>query len=83
MGRRVRPIRVEHDERKCRVYGILQNEYHFLIECPVYCNLKTMYVKRYHRVNPSIFKLELVSTNNKRDIKNLATYVYKAFDEKK
>ena len=83
MGRWVRPVRVEHDERKCRVCGILEDEYHFLIECPVYCNLRTLYVKRYYRVNPSMFKLvELFSTDNKRDIQNLATYVYKAFDER-
>ena len=83
MGRWVRPVRVEHDERKCRVCGILEDEYHFLIECPVYCNLRTLYVKRYYRVNPSMFKLvELFSTDNERDIQNLATYVYKAFDER-
>ena len=83
MGRWVSPVRVEHDEHKCRVCGILEDEYHFLIECPVYCNLRTLYVKRYYRVNPSMFKLvELFSTDNKRDIQNLATYVYKAFDER-
>ena len=55
----------------------------FLTECPVYFNLRTLYVKRYYRVNPSMFKLvELFSTDNKRDIQNLATYVYKAFDER-
>ena len=83
MGRWMRPVRVEHDERKFRVCGVLEDEHHFLIECPVYCHLRTVYIKRYYRVNPSMFKLvELFSTNNKRDIQNLATYVHKAFDER-
>ena len=38
-----------------------------------------MYIKRYFCVNHSMCKVvELFSTNNKGDIQNLATYVYKA-----
>ena len=42
-----------------------------------------MYIKKYYYARPSMFKLmELFSTNNKKDIRNLATYLFKAFDER-
>ena len=83
MGRWVRPVRVPYDERKCRVCGLLEDEFHFLLECPVYRNLRNMYIKKYYYARPSMFKLmELFSTSNKKDIRNLATYVFKAFDER-
>ena len=83
MGRWKRPVKVAYGERKCRVCGVLEDEFHFLIECPIYVNLRAKYIKRYYYISPSMYKLvELFSTNNNRDIQNLATYVYKAFDER-
>ena len=79
MGRWKRPVKVAYGERKYRVYGVLEDEFHFLIECPIYVNLRAKYIKRYYYISPSMYKLvELFSTNNNRDIQNLATYVYKA-----
>ena len=40
-----RPVRVQYDERKCRVCAILGDEYHFLLECYIYCNLRTVYIR--------------------------------------
>ena len=42
-----------------------------------------MFIKKYCYSRPSMFKLmELVSTSNKNDFRILATYVFKAFDER-
>ena len=83
MGRWVRPVRVQYDERKCRVCGLLEDEFHFLLECTIYRNLRNMYIKKYYYACPNMFKLmELFSTSNKKYIRNLATYVFKAFDER-
>ena len=83
MKRWMRPVRVQYDERKCRVYGLLEDEFRFLLKCPVYRNLRNMYIKKYYYARPGMFKLmELFLTSNKKDIRNLATYVFKAFDER-
>ena len=47
-GRWARPVRVVYDERKCRVCNILEDEFHFIFECPVYSNLRKLYIDKYY-----------------------------------
>ena len=83
MGKWMRPVRVQYDECKCRMCGLLEDEFHFLLECHIHRNLRNMYTKKYCCAHPSMFKLlELFSVSNKKVIRNLATYVFKAFDER-
>ena len=83
MGRQVRPVRVQYNGRKCRVCGLLEDEFHFLLECPIYRNLRNMYIKKYHHyARPSMFKLMEYSQRVTKNIRNLATYVFKAFDQR-
>ena len=83
MGRWTRPVRTPIEDRKSKHCHTLEDEYHFILECPFYSNIRTLYIKRYYHTRPSMFKLvELMSCNNKKQTRNLATFIFKAFEER-
>ena len=59
---------------------VLEDEYHFVLGCLLYLNLKTQYINTYFWKHPSMIKfIELVSTKNVHVLKKLSTYIEKAF----
>ena len=80
-GRWSKPNRVPLNERLCRHCGVLEDEYHFVIECKLYNNLRNQYLKQYFWKHPSNFKFtQLISDNNAETTKNLSMFIYKAFE---
>ena len=76
-GRWTRPVSYPFDERKCLICDVLEDEYHFLFECPLYADLRKQYISRYFVVRPSMYKLiQLFETDVKKTIKNLLIYIY-------
>ena len=70
MGRWVRPVRVQYENRRCRICYKLEDEYHFIVESPVYFNLRKAYIDKYYIHRPSMFKLtQLFSPQSKKDLK--------------
>lgn len=70
--------RVERNERYCTYCDMhdLEDEYHFVLICPRYNDIRQKYIKRYYCVNPSVIKfIELLNTNCKNVLKNLALYI--------
>ena len=58
----------------------LEDEYHFILICKKdnLLELRRRYIKSYYFVNPSMFKLtQLLTSENRKTIRNLAIYVYK------
>jgi hypothetical protein len=79
-GRRVRPVRIAINERKCNLCGLLEDEFHFVIECCLYNDLRKKYITSYYWNGPNKFKfLELIKSDNKTVIRDLGIYVYNAF----
>lgn len=79
-GRWSRPNRTPIDERKCSVCGILEDEYHFVIECRIYQDLRKKYIAPYFWMRPSMFKfVELINSTNSTCIRKLSNYIYQAF----
>lgn len=67
-------------ERKCTLCSFLE-EYHFILECPLYNYRRSQYIQRNYTRHPSMFKLiELLSCNNALQVKILGKYVYHAFE---
>ena len=58
VGRWARPNRVPVDERKCRHGNTLEDEFHFLLECSLYRELRMQYIKRYFWNRPNVVKLK-------------------------
>jgi hypothetical protein len=79
-GRWTRPVSTPVNERKCTFCDKLEDEYHFVLECVLYNDLRRQFVPVYYYRRPNMQKfVELITTECKRVIRNLSTYVEKAF----
>ena len=57
----------------------LEDEFHFIFECPVYSILRRQLIPRYYRERPSMFKfINLLNNGRKKEIIGLAKFVYKS-----
>ena len=57
----------------------IEDEYHFILECSKYVEIRRKYIKPDYCINPSAFKLtQLVSVQNIKDLSNLGNYLYVA-----
>ena len=62
-----------------RVLNVLEDEYHFVIICQRYNDLRRKYIKPYYYIRPVMFKfLDLIQSTSLIIVKNLAIFVYKA-----
>ena len=73
-----------YEERKCRSCNTLEDEYHFVIECKDFADLRKQYIRKYFWHNPSYFKfLQLFKNQHIKDTQGLATYIFKAFEQRR
>lgn len=55
----------------------IENEYHFLLICPLYTDLRRNYLKQYYCHWPTLNKFDkLMTSNNKKEILNLSKFIY-------
>ena len=55
----------------------VENEYHFLLICQKYTDLKSKYIKCYYYTWPTIQKFtNSMSENSKTTIRNIAKFIY-------
>ena len=79
-GRWVRPNRVPIHERKCSFCNILEDEYHFVLQCSAYSELRKKYISKYFWNRPNMFKfVELINSSNNSCIRKLCIFIYHAF----
>ena len=63
--------------------GLLEDEYHFLLICPLYDLLRLMYIPEYFIKNPSVDEFaRLMSSQHETVIRNTAMYIFYAFKER-
>ena len=61
-GRWQKPTTIPFNERKCTLCLKLDDEFHFLLECPLYKDLRKKYVKKYYWKNTNMLKfIELLN----------------------
>ena len=83
-GRWAKPNKISRENRKCHVCSILEDEFHFLFECYLYKDLRKQYIKPYFTRHCSMLKtIQLFKSEKKRDIQNLAMFIFKAFELRK
>ena len=59
---------------------MLEDEYHFILECPLYVDLRKTYIVKFYWRRPNVPNfVELLNSENATTNKNLAMYVHKAF----
>ena len=82
-GRWHKPYRTPVEERKCVNCNSLKDEFHFVLECSLYQDLRQIYIKRYFWTRPNVPQfVELLQSDNKKIIKNFSVYIYKSFEKR-
>ena len=72
-GRWTKLRAIPRDDRKCHICEILEDEFHFVIECPMYLELRKRYISKYYWRRPSMFKfIELINSSNTNCIRKLS-----------
>ena len=74
--------RIDRPERICQVCDTsdLEDEYHFVLVCAAYNELRVKYINIHFRRNPSVFKfLQLMNSSDTTTINNLSYFIYNAF----
>ena len=75
-GRWERPP-IPRQDRMCNVCHKLGDEYHFLLECLSFQELRKRSIPKYYWNRPSMYKcVDLLRSNNKKVLKNLAKFVF-------
>ena len=66
-------------DRLCQFCSMntIENEYHFLLICPLYTDLRRNYLKPYYCHWPTLNKFDkLMASKNKNEILNLSKFIY-------
>ena len=72
---------VERSERKCKLCNLteIEDEYHFILQCPLYNDIRMKFIKTYYHKRPSVLKLtQLLTSQNNKELSNLGYYLLKA-----
>ena len=69
---------IERNMRTCNVCyeNTIEDEYHFILVCKKYDNIRKIYIKQYYWRRPSSFKLvQLLSVHNVKELNNLDKFL--------
>lgn len=75
--------RIPREERFCKLclqntepYVDLEDEFHFVLKCTYFDDLRKSYIKKYYYKNPSMFKFcQLLNSNNRMSLLNLCRFL--------
>ena len=75
---------IQYENRKCKICKVLEDKFHFLFECPIYMELRNMYISKYFWQRPNMIKfVELLTTEHRKTLVKLGIFVEKAFQIRK
>ena len=71
-----------HFQNEYVIYAIkLRTSFTFVLECPIYLDIRKLYINSYYFKRPNMYKMvELFNTTNKKQLRNISVYIYKAFE---
>ena len=72
---------IARNERKCILcsLNVLKDEFHFVLQCTKYNDLRKKYIKKNYWSRPSTFKLvRLLSVENRKELCNLGKFIHLA-----
>ena len=72
---------IERQNRKCSLCtkNDIEDEFHFVLICPFYQQLRTQYISRYYYSHPSMLKFVQLLNSSGNTLKRLSIYITKAF----
>ena len=80
-----RHLNIERSLRLCQFCNsnVIEDEYHFVLVCPFYRDLRRKYFKNYYFSWPNVHKFNLLmQTRSPTILKKLAKYLIEAFDKR-
>ena len=78
MIERGRWSKLELIDRQCSTCFKLEDEYHVIVECPLYHNIRKTFLPKYLYCNPSMFKLiEFIDSAKGIELRNFGIYCHK------
>jgi hypothetical protein len=79
-GRWHKPTPIPYNERLCEICNELDDEYHFLLQCKKYDELRLKYLPKYYRNRPNMYKfIELMSSTTTSLLQKLSAFIFHAF----
>ena len=72
-----RHINVPLNERKCELCNKndIEDEYHFILICPFYDDIRKKYIDKFYQAHPSVFKfLHLLNSSSQKVLYRLALF---------
>ena len=78
-----RHLHITREDRLCKYcnMNLVENEYHFLLVCPKYANLRKEHLTNYYCRWPTVEKVKnLMSSKSRNTLINLSKYIYFAFE---
>ncbi len=82
-GRWLKP-KIDYEQRLCTVCDDrdIEDEYHILMKCEHYADLRIKFVKKYFYIRPSMHKFQkLMTTTNRRELFRLMTFIKFVFKD--
>jgi hypothetical protein len=71
-GRWTWPLRTKIDERKYAICNILEDEFHFILECSLNTDLRKIYIHKRYWKHPNMIKyVELLTIENVKIVRKL------------
>lgn len=78
--------RLPRNERYCQICSLntdIEDEYHFILKCECFQDLRVLYIKRYFYIRPNMFKfVQLLNSKNKTILLNLCKFVKQAIERR-
>ena len=73
---------IERQYRKCTLCtkDDIEDEFHFVLICPLYRSLRDQYISKYYQNHPSMFKFIQLCRSTGKKLKNLVIFLNKAFE---
>ena len=82
-GRWHKPNKIPKHERKCQLCNSLEDEFHFIIECPLYHDFRELLINKYFWRRPNILKfIELMQSENVKIMRNVSIFLFKSFKKR-
>jgi len=76
-----KPNKIPYEKRYCfYCQDDIEDEFHFVLCCPIYKDVRVKYIKKYYRCKPSMFKfIQLCKSESKRELILLGKHITECF----
>ena len=82
-GRWARPNALPIHDNKSLECNVVEDEYHFVLECIIYTDLRTQYIPNYYRCRHNMYTyVDLLNVENPTITNRRVVYIYKAFESR-